>query len=321
MMGFPIGGYFELELNDFGSVYHDGALALNSGRNAFEYIILLRGYSKVHIPYFTCDVLLEPLKRNNIEYTFYHIDEEFLPVSLDISATEAILYTNYFGINQNGVREVTKSFKHVIIDNSQAFFDLPLENTDTFYSPRKFFGIPDGGFAYTSKANRKNNLETDQSSDRMEHLIMRIENGAESGYLAFKENDKKLTDQTIKGMSNITLRLLKNIQFNKVLKTRLDNFKFLHNNLKHLNKLSDVIDLSSYVGPMVYPLWIENAQEIKERLFQNKIYIANYWKSVLDIAPINSVEHGFVEECVFLPIDQRYGEFEMNIILKLVLMR
>ena len=32
----PIGGYFELELNDYGSVYHDKAIAVNSGRNALE---------------------------------------------------------------------------------------------------------------------------------------------------------------------------------------------------------------------------------------------------------------------------------------------
>ncbi len=29
-----IGGYFALELNDFGSVFHDKAIAVNSGRNA-----------------------------------------------------------------------------------------------------------------------------------------------------------------------------------------------------------------------------------------------------------------------------------------------
>ena len=317
-MGVPIGGYFELELNDFGSVYHDGALALNSGRNSFEYIILLRGYSKVHIPYFTCDVLLEPFKRNNIEYTFYHIDEEFLPVSLDISATDAILYTNYFGINQLGVKSVVKKYKNVIIDNSQAFFDMPIAEIDTFYSPRKFFGLPDGGFAYTSKANKKNNLETDQSSDRMEHLIMRIENGAESGYLAFKENDRKLSEQTIKCMSNITLRLLKNIQFNKVLNTRLDHFNLLHNNLKHLNKLSNVINSSNYVGPMVYPLWIENAQEIRKRLLQNKIYIAIYWPNVLNWTAPDTLESDFTRNIVCLPVDQRITQFNLMSIIETI---
>jgi hypothetical protein len=318
MMGFQIGGYFELELNDFGSVYHDSALALNSGRNAFEYIILQQGYTRVHIPYFTCDVLLEPLKRNNIEYLFYNINDAFLPVNLEMSESDALLYTNYFGINQNGVGEVIKSFKHVIIDNSQAFFDLPLENTDTFYSPRKFFGLPDGGFAYTSEVNRINNLETDQSSGRMEHLIVRIENGAESGYIAFKENDKKVSDQTVKGMSNITQKLLKNIYFNKVVNTRLDNFKFLHYHLKSMNKLSSLIDSTNYFGPMLYPLWVENAQLLRDKLLENKIYTATYWPNVLNWTASDSLEWNFTKNILCLPIDQRINTVELSQIVNLL---
>ena len=34
-----IGGYFELELNDYGTIFHDNAIALNSARHAFEYIL------------------------------------------------------------------------------------------------------------------------------------------------------------------------------------------------------------------------------------------------------------------------------------------
>ena len=35
----PIGGYFELELRK-GEEYHKEAIRLNSGRNAFEYVLL-----------------------------------------------------------------------------------------------------------------------------------------------------------------------------------------------------------------------------------------------------------------------------------------
>ena len=34
-----IGGYFELELNNFNSLYHDEAVAVNSARNALELLI------------------------------------------------------------------------------------------------------------------------------------------------------------------------------------------------------------------------------------------------------------------------------------------
>ena len=62
-----IGGYFELELPK-GEEYHKSALSLNSARNCFEYILRVRKYKKVYLPYYTCEVILEPLKKLNIQY-------------------------------------------------------------------------------------------------------------------------------------------------------------------------------------------------------------------------------------------------------------
>ena len=63
-----IGGYFELELTK-GIEYHSELLKLNSGRNAFKYIL------KVFIPNFICDSVIEPLEKLKISYEFFNIDE------------------------------------------------------------------------------------------------------------------------------------------------------------------------------------------------------------------------------------------------------
>lgn len=94
-----IGGYFEFELPE-GSEYHPEAIALNSGRHCFEYILRLRKYIKLYIPYYTCEVILEPINKLGIKYEFYHIDKK-LESHFDFSilrADEAFLYTNYFGL-------------------------------------------------------------------------------------------------------------------------------------------------------------------------------------------------------------------------------
>ena len=62
-----IGGYFELELSSSGE-YFPKSIALNTGRNAFEYILKVRYYKKVYIPYYTCDVMLEPIKKLKVDY-------------------------------------------------------------------------------------------------------------------------------------------------------------------------------------------------------------------------------------------------------------
>ena len=93
-----IGGYFELELRK-GEHYHKEALRLNTARNSFEYILRARGYKKVYMPYYTCEVMFQPLKKLEIEYSFYHIDESFEICNLPIlKESEALLYTNYFAL-------------------------------------------------------------------------------------------------------------------------------------------------------------------------------------------------------------------------------
>ena len=57
-----IGGYFELELDNRGTLYHDDAIALNSGRTSLEYILLHNSYEKVFLPYYTCDVNTTTIK-------------------------------------------------------------------------------------------------------------------------------------------------------------------------------------------------------------------------------------------------------------------
>lgn len=61
-----IGGYFELELPKR-EEYHKNVLALNTGRNCLEYILRLRGYKKVFLPYYTCEVILEPFSKLNVD--------------------------------------------------------------------------------------------------------------------------------------------------------------------------------------------------------------------------------------------------------------
>ena len=63
----PIGGYFELEL-PHGQEFHSKAIALNSGRFCFEYLLKCRKSKKVYIPYYTCDSVIEPVIKLGIDY-------------------------------------------------------------------------------------------------------------------------------------------------------------------------------------------------------------------------------------------------------------
>lgn len=170
-----IGGYFGLELRQ-GEYYHKEALCLNSARNCLEYILRARNYTKIYIPYYTCEVILEPITKLHIEFEFYSINQVIEPIKdYNLNSNEAFLYTNYFGLKQDCVKRLAKLYnKQLIVDNAQAFYAEPLEGIDTFYSPRKFFGVADGGYLYIDK-KLDIELKQDYSYERMSHLLKRID--------------------------------------------------------------------------------------------------------------------------------------------------
>ena len=150
MMKDAIGGYFELELSHMDGFPHDDGALLNSGRNALEYVLRsLPNVRMLWVPYYTCKVILEPLEKLNVEYSFYHIDSRLeLDRTIDLQNGECLLYTNYFGIKDEYVRTLAKRYgSSLIVDNAQAWFAEPIEGVSTIYSPRKYVGVPDGGIA------------------------------------------------------------------------------------------------------------------------------------------------------------------------------
>lgn len=310
-----VGGYFELELAKNNQLYYSTFYAVNSCRNALLLLAKTKNYKKVYIPYYTCNVLEDVLINNKIEVEFYQIDQNLEVVNFpENNKNEAILYTNYFGIKDYYIKKISTKYNHLIIDNAQAFFSAPINDLDTIYSPRKFFGVPDGGLLYTKTMLYIENYPQDFSYDRCSHLLKRIEISPENGYDDFLKNDAILDKLTIMKMSKLTQSLLSQISYDKVKETRKSNFSFLHEKLRDLNELK--IDVSNNLIPLVYPLLLKDGVVLKKKLIKNRIFVATYWPDVLNKVPNNSFENYLVNNLLALPIDQRYNKKEMDLILK-----
>lgn len=312
-MSKAIGGYFGLELRS-GEHYHKDAIKLNTARNCFEYVLRVRHYSKVYIPYYTCEVMLEPIKKMGINYEFYHINELLEPVSFPkLGREEAFLYTNYFGLKQGCVKHLAKQYgDHLIIDNAQAFFAESIEGIDTFYSARKFFGVADGAYLYIDQ-KLEMELEQDVSCNRMLHLLKRIDVGAEAGYLDFRNNEDSLCNLGIKRMSKLTEAILRGIDYASVRRKRRENYAFFENALKNSNLIH--LELDAETVPMVY-LYLTDDKSLRQRLIENNVFVATYWPNVRERDDKMGVsERDFAGRLIPLPIDQRYGNDEMNRII------
>ena len=311
-----IGGYFELELRR-GQEYHPYAIKLNTGISAFKYILKARGYKKVYLPYYTCASMLNSIRSMELGFEFYHINDRFEPLFdfTGIKKDEVFVYTNYFGLLDNVVLKLAGQCQNLIIDNAQSFYSKPIPDIDTFYSARKFFGVPDGAYLYTN-CKTVNDLPTDLSWDRFAHLLNRIDNGPDIGYQDFKDNNKKLGDLPILGMSKLTQALLRNIDYAEIRKKRRANFLRLEKDLSKFNKIKLPID--EHMVPMVYP-FLTNHTELRQKLIADRIYVATYWPNVYEWVESKTVEFKFTGNLVPLPVDQRIEQRSLGYMIRKVL--
>ena len=311
-----IGGYFSLEL-PLCEEYHKDAIRLNTGRNCLEYILRARKYSKVYIPYYTCEVVLEPFKKLDIPYEFYHIDIHLeIKEKFKLGDNEGLLYTNYFGLKQRYVEELAKTVSsQLIIDNTQAFYAKRVDGIDTFYTCRKFFGVADGAYLYTDRL-LADEFEQDESYDRMAHLLKRIDLSAEEGFMDFRRADDSLDNLSICRMSKLTHRIMQSIDYETIAKKRRENYLAMHEALASQNNLK--LQLDEEAVPMVYP-FLASIEGMRERLIENKVFVARYWPNVLDWTTEKDIEYLLAYQMQPLPIDQRYGKDRILSIERVIL--
>lgn len=310
-----IGGYFNLELTDRGEFLHDDGILLNSCRNALEFVLLSLKPKRIWLPKYTCDSVLQPVKHLKLEHIFYSIDTNLEILDVSLNEGDVLLYTNYFGIKEAYTQKLAKKYGHqLIIDNAQSYYSERIKGIATIYSPRKFFGVPDGGIAYVDNPIKKK-FKQDISYDRCRHLLRRYDESASKGYSDFRENDDQLDNTQILLMSELTKALLRNIDYDNIKIKRNKNFNYLQKKLSETNCLS--IKSNDYVCPMIYPYFIAE-NNLRKKLIENKIYVATYWPNVLVDGHIDTFEFNFANYMLPLPIDQRYDIKDMSRIINII---
>jgi len=309
-----IGGYIELEHNNM-PMLHDGAIALNCGTNCLAYLIRARKIEKLVIPYYLCDCIQNVCHREGTEVRKYKINKDFTPVTdLVLNDDEWLYVVNYYGqLTHMQIQNLAQRYTRIIIDQAQAYFEMPVAGVDTLYTCRKFFGVPDGAFLYTDTAINEE-LPQDESFGRMRFLLGRYERTASEFYSEYAANNFLLSNEPIKKMSRLTNNLLHGIDYNRVKHIRTSNYQYFHNQLRASNQL----DLKAIEGAFAYPLLVDNGAELRKKLIQKKIYVPTLWPNVLAETAEESIEYYYTANILPLPLDQRYSVEDLKIIVDIV---
>jgi len=307
-----IGGFLGLELPEGRGLYHDRAIPLNSARNGLRYLIRSLSINTIYVPYYTCPVVWETILDEDCRMEFYSIDKNLKSMK-KIPREAFVLYTNYYGICAKNIREMARQYPRLIVDNAQGFY-MPPTGFASFYSPRKFFGVSDGGFLY-SPQKLPTSFPRGESYQRCSHLLKRLDLSASDAYEDFQKNDAMLGNEDIRYMSKLTERILQSIDYGIAKERRMSNFNWLHSRLGDYNALR--LNLDKDDVPMVYPFFCGD-KTLRQRLIAAKIHVARYWPGIENYCPSDAFELTLRDNVIPLPCDQRYSVAEMKKICRMI---
>ena len=318
------GGYlpFETHLTNKNNLFFQSKVnkvaKLNCGRSSFYLAARSLKIKKIYIPYFTCIDTSQPFEDLGVPISFYRLDANLMPLDVDLKEDEYILWTNYYG---NATEEMISFIENkysgqIIADNCHAFFSPPLKNALNCYSARKFIGVADGAYLITDLDISLNTegLVRDRSSHFMQFLFKQYEDGINEGYELSLINEKRL-EKNYGLMSITTEKILKQVDYKKILKKRKENFLIIHS---YLGSLNDFPVNPSLGTQMYYPFKCKDLF-LREKLIKEKVYSPTWWRHVVNEVGEGSIEAEFALETVLLPIDQRYSIKDMRVLSDLLI--
>lgn len=278
---------------------------------------------KVALPSFLCQSMIEPFKKENIEYIFYQvevIDGALKYNFINVEDCNAILVMDYFGFDFPN--NIPSFGKIVIRDITHSIFTRTYMDADyCFGSLRKWAGFIGGGFAF-----KKDGTIIKPSLDMSEYIVLRkkaidskreyISNQIKSKqYLElFHESETMLDECKIAICDSSDIENAEQLDIDKIKTTRRANAKYL---IDRLNKYCLFKNLGDNDCPLCVPILCENRDKLRKYLISKEIYCPIHWPKPSQI--LGNLSKIFYEKELSLICDQRYTEKDMKRIVNAVL--
>ena len=309
----PIGGFFELEIGGGGTALHAGALGLCSGRACLLKILELARPARAWVPFYICDSALSPFARAGVEVAFYAIGETLdplLPAGVPAGG-DLVMVVNYFGVKtRTAAALVAQHPRRVIVDDTHAFFSKGYEGGWSFNSARKFFGVPDGGYAYGPGVEPHDYPRP--PSVRYDHLVNRLLGNQQLAFDQYRESEANVPGELWR-MSRLAERLLDRVDYAAARDARRRNFTALHLRFAPRNLLRVDLTAAADETPYCYPLLCDRPVPW-DALWRCGVYAPALWPDVGARAGAERYawESALHQRLLPLPIDHRYGPDDLD---------
>lgn len=309
---------------------------------------------KCFMPAYMCDTVFIPFIQRGWELIFYHIDKD---MKADITEIEAIFQKEcsgvfflhpYYGVDTWKVlrpllRQYQKKGLLLMEDVTQSYYlDIDAQADYIVGSLRKWYAIPDGGFAASNRELYKKIVERDDSFSE-ERLGMQIkkwnylkainetkqdENRRKKlqedkqEYLASNRMLEERLDRFTKitDISKLSIGLLKDTNEEACKSLRNENCRILFDGLKNRKTVFTVLEETiENASPLYFPVYMLQRDELQKYLREQDIYVPVLW-------PIGKENEKYLSEkeqyiyahIAAIPMDQRYGKEDMERIISVI---
>lgn len=294
------------------------------------------------IPPFTCHTVIEPFIKHGYKVISYQIDSALnvnlnkFRESLIASEAQVVLVHRYFGFDTlKGFEEIIDEFspKGIVFieDITQCIYSgfdsLPVDYI--IGSLRKWACLPDGGFAICKTGvfmNKPSNydrelerLKLEASYAKYEYLHNNI--GEKQHYLdLFRKAEQQLDlEVSYFHISPASVAIQKSLDLPMLKKKRRDNYRRLYEELKGSDMLQILTpELTEADVPLYFVISLKEREELQNHLRLHDIYAPIVWTKAEVCPEICNEAQSIYESVLCLPIDQRYGENDMERILNVI---
>ncbi len=275
---------------------------------------------KILIPDFLCYIVVEVLEEENMDFDYYHVDEN---LKIDLTSLEDkeydVLYTiNYFGQKHDNLKNF--NFNNIILLQDNVF-DINLHNEFqakywfAFNSFRKPIELADGSLIKTNLNinNMINYKEAEFVNEKYKAKDMKYKflhhhiGNKEDHVTQFGYAEKLLNDEKeIRIMSNQSLGLLMDFWENYANEQnrREENYRFL---FKKLESIAIKLEADFY---SFFVIKVENREELKKYLFTKNIFLPSHWTY------FGAVENSLYDKVVSIPVFSKYSLNDLNYIVE-----
>lgn len=305
---------------------------------------------RVIAPAYTCRSVIDPFVQEGWECRYYDVStdlrikpESIVPLSESFKPGVCIAHP-YFGADLTedelqALEQVGKQTGCLMVeDTTQGIFSTVRHSVfDVIVgSCRKWFPIPDGGFLCLMRPvpgleaqeydYPENESFVSLMSDAMYLRGIYLQSGNEE-IKSISRRMSALSLSEIEGriqphrMSDYSMKLMFSSDAKEIQKSRMDNYRFLHEGLKDSDNLKlvrkSVTEVKS--APLYFPIYVKDRDSFQKSLARENIFAMALWQSSKSPEMVSSPDVDYIfNHILAITCDQRYDETDMKRVVDVI---